>query len=135
MGDHDCSKGFYGYKGNKDYGVYEYSNDQEMGRIEGYGFERESEMSEVPSSYVEYGDDEGNCDGSYDEVEECEESYPFHSKPRIGVRYNTFICNAYESYGESAHVKYKDSYSSPCSTFYQGQSGINCYTSYSGGFP
>ncbi|KAF3675413.1 hypothetical protein FXO38_04768 [Capsicum annuum] len=106
-----------------------------MDRNEGYGFEAESEMNELPSSCGEYGDDEEPCDGSYGKVGACEESYTSHFEPRVGVKYSAFICKAYKSYAESAYVEYEDSYFSPYSTSYQGRSGVNSYTSYSGGCP
>ncbi|PHU05076.1 hypothetical protein BC332_25898 [Capsicum chinense] len=77
----------------------------------------------------------GPCDSSYDEVGACEKYYTSHPEPRICVRYNHFFCKMYESLGESAHVEHEDSYSSPCSTSYQGRSGVNGYTIYSVGFP
>ncbi|KAF3617939.1 hypothetical protein FXO38_33695 [Capsicum annuum] len=53
MGDYDCSEGFYGYEVVGDYGGYENSYDQGMGRFESYGFEGENEVNEVPSAYGE----------------------------------------------------------------------------------
>ncbi|PHU23563.1 Subtilisin-like protease SBT3.3 [Capsicum chinense] len=38
MGDYDCSDGFYGYEVEGDYGGYENSHDQNLGRFEGLGF-------------------------------------------------------------------------------------------------
>ncbi|KAF3617699.1 hypothetical protein FXO37_34526 [Capsicum annuum] len=106
-----------------------------MGKLEGYGFEGENDMNEMPSAYSEYGYDEEPCDDYYGDVGACEKFYTSHSEPRIGVRYNPFIHTTYESYGESVHVEYENLSSSPCSTYYQGLSGMNSYTSYSIGCP
>ncbi|KAF3682047.1 hypothetical protein FXO38_01451 [Capsicum annuum] len=106
-----------------------------MGKLEGYGFEGENDMNEMSSAYSEYGDDEEPCDDYYGDVGACEESYTSHSEPRICVRYNPLIHTTYESYGESVHVEYENLSSSPCSTYYQGLSGMNSYTSYSRGCP
>ncbi|KAM3361802.1 hypothetical protein P3S68_016656 [Capsicum galapagoense] len=135
MGDYDCSDGFYGYEIKGDYGDYENSHDQNLGKFENYCFERENEVNEVPSAYGNFGDDVGLRDGSYDDVGSCEESYTSHSEPRFGVRYNSFIRKAYESYDESTHEECKDSYSQPCSTSYQSRYSVNGYTSYNGGCP
>ncbi|XP_047255201.1 uncharacterized protein LOC107875564 isoform X6 [Capsicum annuum] len=135
MGDYDCSEGFYGYEVEGDCEGYENSHDQHLGRFEGLGFRGENEGNDVPSAYSEFGDDVGPRDGSYDEVGACEESYTSHSEPTFGVRYNPFIRKAYESYDESTRVECERSYSSPCSTYYQGQHSVIGYTSYSRGCP
>ncbi|KAF3660763.1 Subtilisin-like protease SBT3.3 [Capsicum annuum] len=59
MGDYDCSDGFYGYEVEGDYGGYENSHDQNLGRFEGLGFRGKNEGNDVPSAYGEFGDDVG----------------------------------------------------------------------------
>ncbi|KAF3656189.1 putative F-box protein-like [Capsicum annuum] len=98
--------------------------------FEGHSFRGENEGNKVPSDYGEFGDDVGPRDGSYDDVGECEESYTSHFEPRFGVRYNPFIRKAYESYNESIREECENLFSSPCSTSYQDQHGVNGYPSY-----
>ncbi|KAF3626532.1 hypothetical protein FXO37_30327 [Capsicum annuum] len=133
MGDYGCSEEFYGYEVEEDCRGYENSHDRNLGRFESYCFEGENEVNELPSAYGDFGDDVGRCDGSYDDFGACEESYPSHSKPRFGVRYNPFVRKAYESYDESTCEECEDSYSPPCSTSYQDRYSVNSYTSSSGG--
>ncbi|KAF3659818.1 hypothetical protein FXO37_13811 [Capsicum annuum] len=135
MGDYDCSEEFCGYEVEGDCRGYENSHDQNLGRFEEHDFRGENEGNEVPSVCGEYGDDVGLSDGFYNEVGACEESYTSHSEPRIVVRYNPFIRKAYEGYDESVREECEISYSSPCSTSYQGLHGVNGYTSYSRGCP
>lgn len=135
MGDCDCSKGFYDYEVEGDCGGCENSHDQNLGRFESYSFEGENEVNKLPSAYSGLEDNVGSRDGSYDDVEACEESYISHSEPRFGVRYSPFIHKDYEGYNESAREVCEVLYSLPFSTSYQGQYSVNGYTSSSGGCP
>ncbi|XP_047256181.1 secreted protein C-like [Capsicum annuum] len=131
--DYDYGEDSYGYEEKRDYGGYEYSHNQELDENEGYYSEGECEINDNPSSYSEFVDDEELCNGSYKENRACEEYYTFHSEPRGDVRYNPFIYKSYEDPGENVREDYEVSYSSSCSTSYQGQIDENGYANYSRG--
>ncbi|KAF3681868.1 hypothetical protein FXO37_02660 [Capsicum annuum] len=133
IGDYGCGKDSHGYEEVGDYGDCEYSHDQDMDENGGYYSKGDYEMNDDPSSYTEHRDDKEPCDSFCEGHGLCEEYYTSHSEPRGNVMYNAFIYKCYESYVESAHMEYEESYSSPCNTSYQIRSGANSYTNYGRG--